>query len=145
MEPRVITGRQSSAAPDWPDRTGNRRRRAVRAVRWGASLLISYAWWKEMGQVTTWLDLYAFTTLPVAAATLIAWFVLLIAHGRAVKFAGGRVSDYPLYSRLAYVAMLALAFFVADASIDNWTVLRFAGSRSLNGPPASATRSSASR
>jgi uncharacterized membrane protein (UPF0182 family) len=105
------------------------------AVRWGASILIGYAWWKEMGQVTTWLDLYAYTTLPVAAATLIAWFVLLAAHSRAVHFAGGRVSDYPVYSRLAYVAMLALAFFIADASIDNWTVLRFAGSRSL---PATA-------
>ena len=27
--------------------------------------------------------------------------MLLIAHARGVKFAGGRVSDYPLYSRLA--------------------------------------------
>jgi uncharacterized membrane protein (UPF0182 family) len=27
--------------------------------------------------------------------------------------------------------MLALSFFVADASIDNWTVLRFIGSRNL--------------
>ena len=33
--------------------------------------------------------------------------------------------------------MLALAFFVADASIDNWTVLRFAGSRSLPASGAS--------
>jgi len=104
----------------------------VIGVNWGASILIDYSWWKELGQVNTWIDLYAYSTLPIAAATLIAWIALLIAHARAVRFAGGQVSDYPLYSRLSSVVMLALAFFVADASIDNWTVLRFAGSRSLS-------------
>src|SRR5437868_3694896 len=102
-------------------------------TRWAASLLIEYSWWKEMGQVRTWLDLYAYSTLPIALATIVAWIVLLIAHARAVHFAGGRVTDYPIYSRLASLVLLALAFFVADASIDNWTVLRFAGSRSLTG------------
>ncbi|MDP9172053.1 MAG: UPF0182 family protein, partial [Acidobacteriota bacterium] len=102
-------------------------------VRWAASLLIDYSWWKEMGQVHTWFDLYAYSTLPVAAGTMLAWIMLLIAHSRAVRFAGGRVSDYPLYSRLSSVVLLALAFFVADASIDNWTVLRFAGSRAASG------------
>lgn len=101
------------------------------AFGWGSSVLIDYSWWKELGQVDTWIDLYAYSTLPVAGATLLTWIVLLIAHARGVKFAGGRVSDYPIYSRLASVALLALAFFVSDASIDNWTVLRFAGSRSL--------------
>ncbi len=100
-------------------------------VSWGASVLIDYSWWKELGQVNTWIDLYAYSTLPIAGATVITWFVLLTAHSRAVQFAGGRVSDYPIYSRLASVALLAVSFFVADASIDNWTVLRFAGSRSL--------------
>ena len=100
-------------------------------ARWAASLLIEYSWWKELGQVETWIDLYAYSTLPIAAATFITWIVLLIAHARGVKFAGGRVSDYPIYSRISSVALLALAFFVSDASIDNWTVLRFAGSRAL--------------
>jgi len=100
-------------------------------TRWAASLLIDYSWWKELGQVRTWIDLYAYSTLPIAGATLITWIVLLIAHARGVKFAGGQVSDYPIYSRISSVALLAFAFFVSDASIDNWTVLRFAGSRSL--------------
>src|SRR6202000_369634 len=98
---------------------------------WGASVLIDYSWWKELGQVNTWIDLYAYSTLPIAAATLLTWFVLLTAHSRGVKFAGGRVSDYPIYSRIAAVALLAVCFFVPEASIDNWTVLRFAGSRTL--------------
>jgi uncharacterized membrane protein (UPF0182 family) len=100
-------------------------------VNWGSSILIEYSWWKELGQVSTWLDLYAYSTLPIAGATLIAWIILLVAHARAVRFAGGQVSDYPIYSRVGSVALLVLAFFIADASIDNWTVLRYAGSRSL--------------
>src|SRR5580658_7319515 len=130
-EPRVITGRQ---------------RRGLRigligiviflfamliGARWAASLLIEYSWWKELGQVKTWIDLYAYSTIPIAGATLITWIVLLTAHARGVHFAGGQVSDYPIYSRISSVALLALAFFVSDAGIDNWTVLRFAGSRSL--------------
>lgn len=101
-------------------------------ARWAASIMIEYSWWKELGQVHTWIDLYAYSTLPITAATFITWIVFLIAHARAVRFSGGQVSDYPIYSRIASVALLALAFFVADAGIDNWTVLRFAGSRSLS-------------
>jgi uncharacterized membrane protein (UPF0182 family) len=138
MEPRVITGRRTPRLPLGLFGLVAGLVALLIAVNWGSSLLISYAWWKEMGQVNTWIDLYAYTTLPVTAATLIAWFVFLITHGRAVKFAGGRVGDYPIYSRLAYVAMLGLAFLVADASIDNWTVLRFAGSRALS--PAAGFR-----
>src|SRR5438270_7996029 len=52
-------------------------------------------------------------------------------HRRAVRFAGGRVSDHAMYSRIASLALLVLSFLVASATIDNWTVLRFAGSRSL--------------
>jgi uncharacterized membrane protein (UPF0182 family) len=98
-------------------------------VRWGASILIDYSWWKELGQVQTWVDLYAYSTLPVVAGTVIAWIAFLVAHSRGVSFAGGRTSDYPIYSRIATVALLGLSFLVADASIDNWIVLRFIGSR----------------
>ena len=100
-------------------------------VRWGASLLVDYSWWKELGQVSTWIDLYSYSTLPIAAATVLTWIVLLVAHSRAVHFAGGRVSDYPLYSRVSALVLLLLAFMISDGSIDSWTVLRFAGSRSL--------------
>ena len=49
---------------------------------------------------------------PSPRAPLFAWIVLLIAHSRAVKFAGGRVSDYPLYSRLS--ALILLFRFISD-------------------------------
>lgn len=101
-------------------------------ARWAASLLIGYSWWKELGQVNTWIDLYAYTTLPIVTATFITWIILLIAHARGVHFAGGQVGDYPIYSRVSALALLFIAFLVSDAGIDNWTVLRFAGSRSLS-------------
>ena len=99
-------------------------------VGWASSLLIEYSWWKEMGQVHTWLDMYWWSTMPVTIAALIAWVVLMIAHARAVRFAGGRTSDYPLYSRIAGVVLLALSTLVARANLDSSTILRFAGSRS---------------
>lgn len=131
MEPRVITGRRSSSLGIGLIGLVVLFIVGLVAVNWGASLLIDYSWWKELGQVRTWIDLYAYSTLPIACATLITWVVLLIAHARGVKFSGGRVSDYPIYSRVATLALLALSFFVSDAAIDNWTVLRFAGSRAL--------------
>jgi len=69
-------------------------------ARWAASIMIEYSWWKELGQVHTWIDLYAYSTLPITGATFITWIVFLIAHARAVRFSGGQVSDYPIYSRM---------------------------------------------
>src|SRR6185437_16714189 len=86
---------------------------AVFGVGWAASKLIDYSWWKEMGQVNTWLDLYAWSTMPWAVGAIVAWIVLLITHARAVRFAGGRTSDYPLYSRLASLALLGLSAVMA--------------------------------
>src|ERR1017187_3532752 len=42
-------------------------------VSWASSILIEYSWWKEVGQVHTWFNLYAYSTLPVAAGTVLAW------------------------------------------------------------------------
>ncbi|HEY4087860.1 MAG TPA: UPF0182 family protein [Bryobacteraceae bacterium] len=104
---------------------------ALAGSGWASSKLIDYSWWKEMGQVNTWLDLYAWSTMPWAVGAIVAWIVLLITHARAVRFAGGRTSDYPLYSRLASLALLGLSALMAGASLDSTTVMRFVGSRTL--------------
>jgi uncharacterized protein len=99
-----------------------------------ASYAIEAAWWKELGQFHTWLSLLSYSVAPVAAATAVAFFVLWIAHARALKFAGTRLGEHPLYSRLSTLAALALGYFIAASSIDTWTVIRFAGSRGLAAP-----------
>ena len=99
-----------------------------------ASYAIEAAWWRELGQFHTWLSLLTYSVAPVAAATLVAFFTLWIAHARALKFAGTRLREHPLYARLSALAALALGYFIAASSIDTWTVIRFAGSRGLAGP-----------
>ncbi len=99
-----------------------------------ASYAIEAAWWKELGQFHTWLSLLSYSVAPVAAATAVAFFVLWIAHARALKFAGTRLGEHPLYSRLSTLAALALGYFIAASSIDTWTFIRFAGSRGLAAP-----------
>ena len=101
-----------------------------------ASYAIEVAWWKELGQFHTWLSLLTYSIAPVAAATLLAFLVLWIAHARALRFAGTRLGEHPLYARLATLATLALGYFIAASSIDTWTVIRFAGSRGLAAPAA---------
>ena len=99
-----------------------------------ASYALEVAWWKELGQFHTWLSMLTYSVAPVAAATAIAFFALWIAHARALKFAGTRLGEHPLYARLTTLAALALGYFIAASSIDTWTVIRFAGSRGLAAP-----------
>jgi uncharacterized membrane protein (UPF0182 family) len=99
-----------------------------------ASSAIDIAWWKELGQFRTWLSMLTYSVAPVAAATVVAFLVLWITHARALKFAGTRLGEHPIYARLATLATLALGYFIAASSIDTWTVIRFAGSRGLASP-----------
>jgi hypothetical protein len=99
-----------------------------------ASYVIDIEWWKELGQFNTWFNLLTYSLAPVAAATLLAFAVLWIAHARAVKFSGAGLRDHPIYARIATLALLVLGYIIAAASVDTWTVVRFAGSRGL--PPA---------
>jgi uncharacterized membrane protein (UPF0182 family) len=101
-----------------------------------ASYAIEIAWWKELGQFRTWLSMLTYSVAPVAAATLVAFLVLWITHARALKFAGTRLGEHPIYARLATLATLALGYFIAASAIDTWTVIRFAGSRDLAAPAA---------
>jgi uncharacterized membrane protein (UPF0182 family) len=108
----------------------------------GARSLASYSievkWWMELGQFRTWLSMLTYSLAPVAAATLLAFAALWITHARALKFAGTGLSEHKLYARISALALLLLGYLVAAASIDTWTVVRFAGSRGL--PAASAWR-----
>jgi uncharacterized membrane protein (UPF0182 family) len=101
-----------------------------------ASYTIEIEWWKEMGQLNTWFSMLYYSIAPVAAATLVAFLALWVSHARALKFAGTGLGSHPLYARISTLVLLGLAWFLAAALIDNWTVVRYAGSRGL---PAAAT------
>jgi uncharacterized protein len=102
-----------------------------------ASYLIEIEWWKELGQINTFFSMLYYSVAPIAAATLVAFAVLWVTHARALKFARTRLGEHRVYARLSTLVLLFVAWMIAAASIDTWTVVRFAGSRGL---PEAATR-----
>ncbi len=105
-------------------------------VRSFFSYVIEIEWWKELGQIHTWFSMLSYSIAPVAAATLLAFAALWVSHARALRFAGARLGEHRLYARVTSLALLAIGWFLAAGAIDNWTVVRFAGSRGL---PAATT------
>jgi uncharacterized protein len=105
------------------------------AITIAANFTIEYNWWKEVGQVGTWISMLWYTIAPFAAGTLLAFMALWTAHAQGLRFAGIRQRDFPLYSLLVTVGLAIVAIFFALASIDYWTVMRFFGSRGLTLPP----------
>jgi uncharacterized membrane protein (UPF0182 family) len=99
-----------------------------------ASYAIEVAWRTELGQLHTWLSMLWYSLVPQAAATVLCFAALWIAHARALKFARTSLREHRLYARATALVLLIVSYIVASASIDTWTVVRFAGSRGL--PPA---------
>jgi uncharacterized membrane protein (UPF0182 family) len=101
------------------------------SVRFFASLALDYQWWKEMGQLNTWLKTWIYSYAPTVIATLIAFAVLWIAHARALKHAGTGLARFPLYAKFSTLAILAVAWLVSASTMDSWTVVKYVGGRSL--------------
>ena len=106
--------------------------------RYLAGTLIDYAWWKELHQLDTWLNLLLYGTGPmvITAVLLFAAFYFSFRaalrherHGRTpFDFLESRV-----FQRLALVVLALLAIFVANATVDSWTVVRYFGGLRLGG------------
>lgn len=99
-----------------------------------ATFIIDYQWWKEMGQVSTWLDMIAYNFVPVVAAAVLLFALLWAALARGVKFGGERLSDHRIFARVATLVLLLIAIILAAMLVDGWTVMRYIGSRSV--PPS---------
>ena len=108
---------------------------SLRAITIAANFIIDYNWWKEVGQVSTWISMLWYSSAPVGTGTLVAFIALWVAHGQGLAFAGIRRREFRLYSRLITVGLAIVAILFASASIDYWTVMRFFGSRGLTLPP----------
>src|ERR1700688_3262219 len=107
---------------------------AVWASSTAADFVIEYNWWKEIGQVNTWVGMLWYSIAPAAAGSLVAFFPLWVAHARGLHFAGILRRDHRLYSWLIPLGLAVVAIVFASSSIDYWTVMRFFGSRGLAAP-----------
>ena len=101
------------------------------AATTAANFLIEYNWWKEVGQVDTWVGMLWYSIAPAAAGTVVAFIALWVAHASGLRFAGIRQQDFRLYARLIPFGLALVAILFASSSIDYWTVMRFFGSRGL--------------
>ncbi|HEY1755724.1 MAG TPA: UPF0182 family protein [Bryobacteraceae bacterium] len=89
------------------------------------SLIVDYLWWGEMGQVNTWLRASAYLYATNVAEWLIAFLVLWIGHARGLKYAGERIRDNRIYSRLVTVALVLVAMVISASSMSGWVVARY--------------------
>ena len=99
-----------------------------------ADFAIEYNWWKEVGQVDTWIGMLWYSIAPAAAGAVVAFIALWIAHASGLRFAGILKREYPIYSRFIPFGLALLAIVFAMSSIDYWTVMRFFGSRAISVP-----------
>jgi uncharacterized protein len=93
--------------------------------------VIDYFWWREVGQVPTWVLMSVYRYAPGLAAWVIAFLVLWISHARGVRHAGERLRQHRFYARVTTLAFAALSLVIALAAVDGWTVARYFGGHGL--------------
>ena len=91
--------------------------------------VIDYFWWRELGQVPTWLRMNLYRYGPGLGAWLIVFLVLWIAHARGLKHAGTGLSEHPWYARISTLVLLLVSLVIATIAVDGWTVARYVGGR----------------
>src|SRR5262245_48530356 len=82
-------------------------------VRTLASYSIEYAWWNELGQLSTWFSMLTYNLAPLAGATLAAFAVLWITHARALKLVRTGLGDHPTYLRILQLVLLVVGYMVS--------------------------------
>ena len=122
---------------------GERRRRSplllvvvlvvllVICSRYIASTLIDYAWWSELKQVNTWVNLLLYGTGPLVLAIVLFYLAFFLAFRLGLR----NLTDAPLFGilkrslviRVGALALALLAIGVANATVDSWTVVRYFG------------------
>src|SRR5580698_7079880 len=83
-----------------------------------ADFVIEYNWWKEIGQVNTWVGMLWYSIAPAAVGSVVAFIALWVAHARDMHFAGILKRDHLLYKRLVPLGLAVLSLFFASSSID---------------------------
>lgn len=95
-----------------------------------ANFVIELEWWREIGQVETWLSMLSYGIVPTVIATILIFVILWTAHARGVKRGGGRLRDHGGYLQLATVVLGIASFMLALVLVDSWTIIRYIGASS---------------
>jgi uncharacterized protein len=106
-----------------------------------ADFVIEYSWWKEVGQVSTWVSMLLYQILPATLAALLGWSVAMWAHSRGLRFAGVPRGAYPLYSRLVAAGLFVVSVIFVGSSINSWRVMAYVGSKGSNAGRRAVDRS----
>ena len=94
-----------------------------------ASTYIDFLWWKEIGQIETWWRMWSYGVMPIAGGALVAFVVLYAAHRMGARSGPVRVGSGAQFRLPVAGGLLALSALIALITIDNWTVVRYFGSR----------------
>lgn len=94
-----------------------------------ASFVIDYQWWREIGQLSTWVDILLYGSAPKIAVAAVFFGALWLAHAGAMKRAGTGLREFGGYARLITGALAVFAFLAAFSLVDSWTVVRYFGGR----------------
>lgn len=97
-----------------------------------ASFAIEWAWWKELGQIDTFLSMLSYGVFPVIAAAVLAFVVLWTVHARSLKYAGTGLRQHRVYGATATLVLAVIAILLAAATVDSWTFVRYFGSLQMD-------------
>jgi uncharacterized protein len=99
--------------------------------RFIAGTLIDYAWWTELHQVDTWINLLLYGTVPILLAILFFFAVFWTAFRLGIRNTPGNTFfgflKRGFVIRIAAVVLALFSIGVANSTVDSWTVVRYFG------------------
>src|SRR5258706_11380523 len=82
------------------------------AASTAANFIIEYNWWKEVGQVDTWVGMLWYSIAPAAAGAVVGVIALWGAHAAGLAVAGIPGKGFCLFSPPIPVALAFLSIMV---------------------------------
>src|SRR5260221_13840876 len=82
-----------------------------------ANFIVEYNWWKEVGQVETWISMLWYSIAPSVAGAFVALLRFWGAHAQGLHFGGVRPRDFLGDSRRGPPVLAVLALFFSAGSV----------------------------
>jgi uncharacterized membrane protein (UPF0182 family) len=96
-----------------------------------SGFVIEYAWWNEIGQLTTWIAMMTYGVAPYAVVAVVFFLALYLAFRQASR--GSRVPRTVShgFSSIALLAIAVLSLLLALALADPWVLVRYIGASKI--------------